>query len=55
MYSGYILDYLIRKLISYLEKTYGLCNLKTNHTFKKKYELHNPKVNLISRKDLQII
>jgi len=41
------MDYVIRKSISYLEKTSGLCNPEANNKSEKKTsELHNPKANL---------
>jgi len=50
------MDYIIRKSISYLEKTSRLCNPEANNTSEKKASgLHNPKANSKSRKRLWIM
>jgi len=47
---------MIRKSISYLEKTSGLCNLEANNISEKKTSgLHNLEANLIYRKDFRIM
>jgi len=48
--------YIIRKSISYLEKTSGLYNPEVNNTSEKKTSgLHNPEANLMYRKDFRIM
>jgi len=52
----YYMDYIIQKSISYLKKTFGLCNSETNHTSEKKASrLHHLEANLMYRKDFQIM
>ena len=50
------MNYITRKLNSYLEKIYGLCNSKAKHAYEKKASgLHNPKTNFMYKKDFRIM